>query len=417
MTNNENGARRRVVVTGIGLITPLGHNVPDTWAAILAGQSGFGPITLVDNPQHVIQGLCEVKAFDPAEYMDRKDVRRRDRYQQLATAAAAEAMRGAGLVITDDNRERIGISLGTGIGGMRTIIEQEAIVHGGGLRRLSPFGITMIMPNGAAGMLAIDYGIHGPSTTITTACAAGNDAVGHAYRSIRYGELDAVLTGGSESILTSVAIGGFERAGATSTRATDTPRPFDAGRDGLVIGEGAGMLVLESLEHAQARGANILAEIAGYGQATDAYHITAPPENGSGAARAIRKALADAGLRPEDVDYVSAHGTATPLNDTAETAAVKTALGEHAYNVAISSTKSMTGHIMGATGAIESVFCALAIRDQIVPPTINYETPDPTCDLDYVPNVARPRRVRVCLNNAFGFGGHNAVLAIRAFEA
>ncbi len=415
MSNNENGARRRVVVTGIGLITPLGHNVADTWAAILAGRSGFGPITLVDNPQHVIQGLCEVKEFDPGQYMDRKDARRRDRYQQLATAAAAEALGMSGLTITDDNRERVGITLGTGIGGMRTIVEQEAIVHDGGLRRLSPFGITMIMPNGAAGMLAIDYGITGPSTTITTACAAGNDAVGHAYRSIRYGEMDAVLSGGAESILTSVAIGGFERAGATSTRATDTPRPFDADRDGLVIGEGAGMLVLESLEHAQARGATILAEIAGYGQTTDAYHITAPPENGSGATRAIRKALADAGLRPEDIDYVSAHGTATPLNDTAETAAVKAALGEHAYNVAMSSTKSMTGHIMGATGAIESVFCALAIRDQIVPPTIHYETPDPTCDLDYVPNAARPRRVRVCLNNAFGFGGHNAVLVIRAF--
>jgi len=414
--DNGNGARRRVVVTGVGAITPVGHNVPDTWAAILAGQSGFGPITLVDNPNHIIQGLCEVKEFEPDQYMDRKDARRRDRYQQLATVAAAEAMRQANLPITDDNRERIGITIGTGIGGMRTIIEQEAVVHSGGLRRLNPFGITMIMPNGAAGMLAIDYGIQGPSTTITTACAAGNDAVGHAYRSIRYGELDAVLTGGTECIITSVAIGGFERAGATSTRADGTPRPFDADRDGLVIGEGAGMLVLESLEHAQARGATILGEIAGYGQTTDAYHITAPPESGAGATRAIRKALADAGLRPEDVDYVSAHGTATPLNDTAETTAVKAALGEHAYTVAMSSTKSMTGHIMGATGAIESVFCTLAIRDQIVPPTINYATPDPTCDLDYVPNVPRPRRVRVCLNNAFGFGGHNAVLVIREFE-
>ncbi len=414
--DNGNGARRRVVVTGVGAITPVGHNVPDTWAAILAGQSGFGPITLVDNPNHIIQGLCEVKAFEPDQYMDRKDARRRDRYQQLATVAAAEAMRQANLPITDDNRERIGITIGTGIGGMRTIIEQEAVVHSGGLRRLNPFGITMIMPNGAAGMLAIDYGIQGPSTTITTACAAGNDAVGHAYRSIRYGELDAVLTGGTECIITSVAIGGFERAGATSTRADGTPRPFDADRDGLVIGEGAGMLVLESLEHAQARGATILGEIAGYGQTTDAYHITAPPESGAGATRAIRKALADAGLRPEDVDYVSAHGTATPLNDTAETTAVKAALGEHAYTVAMSSTKSMTGHIMGATGAIESVFCTLAIRDQIVPPTINYATPDPTCDLDYVPNAPRPRRVRVCLNNAFGFGGHNAVLVIREFE-
>ena len=414
--NNGDGARRRVVVTGVGLITPLGHNVPDTWSAILSGKSGLGPITLVDNPNHTIGGLCEVKDFDPAAYMDRKDARRRDRSQQLATVAANEAMRQADLNLAEEDPERIGITLGTGIGGMRTIIEQEAILHDGGLRRLSPFGITMIMPNGAAGMLAIDYGITGPSTTITTACAAGNDAVGHAYRAIRYGELDVVLTGGLESILTSVAIGGFERAGASSTQSSGAPQPFDANRDGLVIGEGAGMLVLESLEHAQARGATILAEIAGYGQTTDAYHITAPPDDGSGAARAIRKALADADVQPEDVDYVSAHGTATPLNDSAETSAIKAALGEHAYHTAISSTKSMTGHIMGATGAIETVFCTLAIRDQILPPTINYTTPDPACDLDYVPNTARPAHVRVCLNNAFGFGGHNSVLVIKAFE-
>ena len=414
--NNGDGARRRVVVTGVGLITPLGHNVPDTWSAILSGKSGLGPITLVDNPNHTIGGLCEVKDFDPAAYMDRKDARRRDRSQQLATVAANEAMRQADLNLAEEDPERIGITLGTGIGGMRTIIEQEAILHDGGLRRLSPFGITMIMPNGAAGMLAIDYGITGPSTTITTACAAGNDAVGHAYRAIRYGELDVVLTGGLESILTSVAIGGFERAGASSTQSSGAPQQFDANRDGLVIGEGAGMLVLESLEHAQARGATILAEIAGYGQTTDAYHITAPPDDGSGAARAIRKALADADVQPEDVDYVSAHGTATPLNDSAETSAIKAALGEHAYHTAISSTKSMTGHIMGATGAIETVFCTLAIRDQILPPTINYTTPDPACDLDYVPNTARPAHVRVCLNNAFGFGGHNSVLVIKAFE-
>ena len=414
--NNGDEARHRVVVTGVGLITHLGHNVVDTWSAILSGQSGLGPITLVDNPNHTVGGLCEVKDFDPGAYMDRKDARRRDRFQQLATVAANEAMRQSGLVVTADNRERIGITLGTGIGGMRTIIEQEGVLHEGGLRRLNPFGITMIMPNGAAGMLAIDYGVYGPSTTITTACAAGNDAVGHAYRSIRYGELDAVLTGGSESIMTSVAIGGFERAGAASTKSSEAPQPFDANRDGLVIGEGAGMLVLESLEHARARGATILAEIAGYGQTTDAHHITAPPDDGSGAARAIRKALADAGLRPADVDYISAHGTATPLNDAAETTAIKAALGEHAYTTAVSSTKSMTGHIMGATGAIETVFCALAIRDQLLPPTINYTTPDPACDLDYVPNIARPSRVRVCLNNAFGFGGHNAVTVIREFE-
>ncbi len=412
-----NNDKRRVVITGMGLITALGHNAPDTWAAILAGQSGLGPFTLIEQGDHAIGGLCEVKNFNPETYLDRRDARRRDRSQQLATVAANEAMRQSGLMITDENRERVGCILGTGVGGIRTLVEQEHVVLEKGLRRVSPFAITMIMPNGASGMLAIDYGIHGPSATITTACAAGSDAIGHAFRAIQWGEVDAVLTGGSESIITHVAVAGFERAGATSSANGRAPRPFDKNRDGLVVGEGAGMLVIESLEHAQARGATILAEIVGYGQTTDAHHITAPAEGGAGAARAIRKALADAGLSPEDVDYISAHGTATPLNDASETAAIKNALGAAAYQVAVSSTKSMTGHVMGATGAIETIFCALAIRDQILPPTIHYETPDPDCDLDYVPNVARSARVRVCLNHAFGFGGHNAVLAIQEYRS
>jgi 3-oxoacyl-[acyl-carrier-protein] synthase II len=411
----ENHAHR-VVVTGMGLMTPLAHSVEESWAAILAGQSGLGPFTLIEKGEHTSGGVCEVKEFDPTAYMDRRDARRRDRYQQLATAAAAQAMSQAGLAITDDNRERIGVFMGTGVGGIQTLVEQEHVLMESGLRRLSPFAITMIMPNGAAGMLAIDYGIHGPSPTITTACAAGNDAIGHAFHAIRRGELDAILTGGSETVVTSVAIGGFERAGATSSRQSRTPRPFDKERDGLIVGEGAGMLVLESLEHALARQAPVLGEIVGYGQTTDAHHITAPATGGTGAARAIRRALADAGLEPADVDYVSAHGTATPLNDAAETMAIKAGLGEHAYKVAISSTKSMTGHIMGATGAIESVFCVLAIRDQVLPPTINYETPDPDCDLDYVPNEARQAPVRVAINNAFGFGGHNAVLVFNRYE-
>lgn len=414
----ENGSNKkhRVVITGTGLITPLGHNVADTWQAILAGKSGIGPFTILPKGDHICGGIGEVKEFDPSDYIDRKDVRRRDRFQQLATVAANEAMKQSGLQITDENRERVGIIMGTGVGGIQTLVEQEHVVIEKGLRRVSPFAITMIMPNGAAGMIAIDYGIHGPSTTITTACAAGSDAVGHAFRAVRSGELDVVLTGGSESILASVAIGGFERAGATSERESNTPQPFDKNRDGLIPGEGAGMLVLESLEHAQARGATILGEICGYGQTTDAHHITAPAAGGAGAARAIRKAMEDAGVTPEEIDYISAHGTATPLNDASETAAIKAALGEAAYQTAVSSTKSMTGHIMGATGAIESVFCTLAIRDQILPPTINYQTPDPECDLDYVPNEARPATVRVCLNNAFGFGGHNAVLVFKAFE-
>lgn len=405
----------RVVITGIGMVTPLGHNVADTWAGILAGRSGFGPFTLIEKGEHTTGGLCEVKDFDANAYLGRRDARRRDRNQQLATVAAREAMVHSGLEITDTNRERVGISFGTGVGGIRTLVDQEQTLQARGLNRLSPFGITMIMPNGAAGMIAIDYGIQGPSTTITTACAAGSDAVGHAFRAIRRGELDVVLAGGSESIITHVAIGGFEQARATSSLESKTPRPFDRERDGLVVGEGAGMLVLESLEHAHARGATILGELAGYGQTTDAYHITAPAEGGQGAARAITLALKDAGVGPGEVDYISAHGTATDLNDKYETMAIKAALGDAAAMVPISSTKSMTGHIMGATGAIESIFCLLAIRDDILPPTINYSIPDPDCDLDYVPNEARPGRVRVAMNNAFGFGGHNAVLVFKEF--
>jgi 3-oxoacyl-[acyl-carrier-protein] synthase II len=407
----------RVVITGMGVMTSLGRTVADTWEGVLNGRSGLGPLTLIDKREHTIGGVCEVKEFDPNDYMDRRDARRRDRYQQLATAAAVEAMQQANLPITDDNREQIGIYIGTGVGGIQSLVAQEHIVMNEGLRRISPFAITMIMPNGAGGMLAIDYGIWGPSTTITTACAAGADAIGHAFRALRRGELVAALTGGSEAVITSVGIGGFERAGATSKKSSETPQPFDKNRDGLVVGEGAGILVMETLDHALARGATILGEIVGYGQTTDAYHITAPAEGGGGAARAITKALADANLTPADVDYISAHGTATNLNDHSETMAIKRALGEDAYRVAVSSTKSMTGHVMGATGAIESVFCALAIRDQILPPTINYETADPDCDLDCVPNTARPAKIRAALNHAFGFGGHNAVLVFKQYEA
>jgi 3-oxoacyl-[acyl-carrier-protein] synthase II len=414
---NGNMKQRRVVITGTGLVTPLGHNVSDTWDAILAGKSGLGPFTLVEKRDHDIKAICEVKEFDAAEYIGRKDARRRDRFQQLAAVAANEALAQSGLKITDDNRQHIGVILGTGVGGIQTLVTQDHILHEKGSRRVSPFSITMIMPNGASGMIAIDHGIQGPTHTISTACASGNDAIGNAYYLIRTGLIDASLAGGTESILANVALAGFERAGATSTKSSETPQPFDKNRDGLIVGEGAGVIVLESLESAQARGATILAELAGYGQTTDAYHITAPAEGGAGAARAIEIALADAGLTPADVDYISAHGTATQLNDAAETAAIKRVFGDEAYNVAISSTKSMTGHIMGATGAIETVFCTQAIQDQVLPPTINYVTPDPVCDLDYVPNQARSSRVKVCLNHAFGFGGHNAVLAIKEFVA
>ena len=416
MSNDETITKRRVVITGIGLVTPLGHNVADTWKNILAGKSGTGPYTLFPQNDHTMGTVCEVKDFDPNQFMDRKDARRRDRYQQLATVAVSEAMEQSGLQITDENRQRVGIILGTGVGGIQTLVEQDRIVCNQGIRRVSPFSITMIMPNGAAGMLAIDYGMQGPSSTITTACAAGSDAVGHAFRAIQYDEADVMLTGGSESILASVAVAGFERAGATSSKSSETPQPFDKNRDGLIAGEGAAALVLESLDFALARGATILGEITGYGRTTDAHHITAPAEGGDGAARAIRLALQDAGIQPEDIDYISAHGTATQLNDASETAAIKAALGSAAYDLALSSTKSMTGHIMGATGAIETVFCTLAIRDQMMPPTINYQTPDSACDLDVIPNEARTGKVEICLNNAFGFGGHNAVLVIEKYN-
>lgn len=412
-SSQRNG--RRVVITGIGLITSLGHTVDETWSAILRGESGIGDFTLIEKGDHSSGGVCEVKDFDPVTYIGKRDARRRDRFQQLATIAGKEAMQKSGLEITDQNRERVGIYIGTGVGGIRTLVDQEHVRQERGTRRISPFAIAMIMPNGAAGVMAIDYGIHGPSNTIATACAAGNDAIGHAYKAIRAGELDATLSGGAESLITSVALGGFEKTGATSSRSSNAPQPFDKNRDGLVAGEGAAILILEELESARKRGATILGELAGYGQTTDAFHITAPAVGGAGAARAIKIALNDAGLDPSEVDYVSAHGTGTQLNDLNETKALKTILGEHAYNVAVSSTKSMTGHVMGATGAIETVFCILAIRDKVLPPTINYETPDPECDLDYVPNVARSADVRITVNNAFGFGGHNAVLVIKEF--
>lgn len=409
MTSNQ---PRRVVVTGLGLVTPQGHDVASSWQAILAGQSGFGPVTQFElTDQFKIQGICAVQDFDPKAHLGAKEARRRDRCQQFAAVAAEQAIQQAGLQATDANRERIGVFLGTGIGGLQTTLEQDVVVREKGPRRVSPFGITMIMPNGAAGMAAIDYGFQGPSTTITTACAAGADAIGMAFRYIKMGLADAMLTGGTETPISAMTVAGFERAGAISGLKDGTPRPFDKNRDGLIPGEGAGMLVIETLEHAQARGATILAELVGYGQTTDAFHITAPAEGGAGAARAIEMALAEAGLPPTAVDYINAHGTGTLLNDSAETAAIKAALGDHAYRVGVSSTKSMTGHIMGGTGAIESVFSVLAIQDQIMPPTLNLEEPAEDCDLDYVPQTARPAPINVVLNNAFGFGGHNAVLA------
>lgn len=409
----------RVVVTGIGAVSPVGLDAESSWRAIVAGQSGVGPITLFDARDFLVQIAAEVKGYDPTLSMEPKEARRRDRFEQMATTAAKEAIAQSGLVITEEESDSIAVIVGSAIGGVTTFENQVRTLVSEGPRRISPFAIPMLMPNGAPGIIAIDYGIRGPNYSPASACASGADAIGQAFELIRRGEVVAAITGGTEATITPVGIGGFDRTGAMSRRndkPQSTPQPFDRNRDGLVMGEGAATLVLESLEHARARGAVILAEVVGYGATADATHVTAPAEGGIGGAKAMAKALAQARLEPEQVDYINAHGTATLLNDKYETMAIKRVFGEYAYRVPVSSTKSMTGHMMGATGALEAVFCIQAIRDGVIPPTINYETPDPECDLDYVPNEARRRRVDVALSNAFGFGGHNATLVFKRFE-
>jgi len=409
----------RVVVTGIGAVSPVGLDAESSWRAIVAGQSGVGPITLFDARDFLVQIAAEVKGYDPTLSMEPKEARRRDRFEQMATTAAKEAIAQSGLAITEEESDSMAVIVGSAIGGVTTFENQVRTLVSEGPRRISPFAIPMLMPNGAPGIIAIDYGIRGPNYSPASACASGADAIGQAFELIRRGDVVAAITGGTEATITPVGIGGFDRTGAMSRRndrPQSTPQPFDRNRDGLVMGEGAAILVLESLEHARARGAVILAEVVGYGATADATHVTAPAEGGIGGAKAMAKALAQARLRPEQVDYINAHGTATLLNDKYETMAIKRVFGEYAYKVPVSSTKSMTGHMMGATGALEAVFCIQAIRDGVVPPTINYETPDPECDLDYVPNEARHRHVDVALSNAFGFGGHNATLVFKRFE-
>jgi len=409
---------RRVVITGMGTVNPLGKTVSETWENLISGVSGVGPITLFDASGWSVQIACEVKNFVPANYMDPKEARRRDRCEQLATAAAKEALEHSGLAITEANAERVAVVVSSAIGGISSL---EAGVHtltDQGARRLSPFLIPMLMPNGASGLVAIDTGAKGANFSVTSACASGADGIGAAWNLIRNGEADAAITGGTEHTICPIGIGAFDRLGAMSRHNDDysmTPQPFDKNRDGLVMGEGAAVLILEELEHAKARGAQILAELAGYAATADAFHVTAPTEDGAGGAAAMRRAMQVAGLNPEDVDYINAHGTGTPLNDASETRAIKAAFGEYAYKVPVSSTKSMTGHMMGATGALEAIFCAKAIETNCLPPTIHYQTPDPECDLDYVPNVARDWKVRAAMSNAFGFGGHNAVLVIQHF--
>lgn len=406
----------RVVITGLGTVNPVGLNVRETWDNISNGRSGIAPITNFDTTDFLVKVAGEVKNFDPAQYMDAKEARRRDRFEQFATAAAKEALAHSGLRITDENADRVGVIIGSSIGGLKAFQDAVRVLTASGPRRVNAFTIPMMMPNGAGGLVGIDLGARGPNFAVASACATANDSLGIAWLMVRSGMADAMLTGGSDATIGETGVAAFDRLGAMSHRTEGIPQPFDQERDGVVMGEGAGVLVVESLEHAQARGAVILAELAGYGSTADAYHITAPNENGITGARAMLQALKSAGINADELGYISAHGTGTPLNDAAETAAVKVAFGERAYQIPISSTKSMTGHMMGATGAIEAIICVQALDTNIVPPTINYRTPDPACDLDYVPNTARELRFYTAISNAFGFGGHNAVLAFRRFS-
>lgn len=411
--------RKRVVVTGVGCISPLGNNMQDTWNALLAGQSGAGPITLFDASRHKTRFACEVKGFDPAAVFGSREARRMDRFCQFAVAAAQEAVEHAALVVTEANRDRIGVLVGTGIGGIGTLLEQIEVLREKGPERVSPFLVPMMIADNAAATIALRMGVRGPNAAFVTACATGSNAVGEAAEVIRRGAADVMLAGGAEASIVSVAMAGLNVMTALSTRNDDpqtASRPFDKDRDGFVMGEGAGILVLESLEHALARGAQILAEISGYGTSDDAYHISAPAENGAGAALCMKLALEDAGLTPVQIDYINAHGTSTPLNDKSETAAIKTVFGEHAYRVPVSSTKSMTGHLLGASGAVEAAICVAVFQHGILPPTINYFTPDPECDLDYVPNTPRPAQPRHIMSNSFGFGGHNATLILSRWQ-
>jgi len=409
----------RVVITGMGTVNPLGLTVEESWRNVINGVSGVGPITLFDPSELNVHFAAEVKGFQPDRYMDAKEARRRDRFEQLGTAAANDAVTNSGLEITEANASRIGVLVSSAIGGIKSL--QDAVItnHTEGPRRVSPFLIPMLMPNGAAGMIAIDHQIKGPCFSVASACASGADGIGTAMLMLKAGMIDAALAGGAEMTVCTTGVAAFDRVGAMSRRNEDysmTPQPFDKNRDGLVMGEGAAVLVLETESHARARGANILAELAGYGATSDAFHVTAPHEKGEGGSAAIRTALASAKATVDDLGYISAHGTGTTLNDQSETRAIKAAFAEKAYGIPISSTKSMTGHMMGATGALEAIFCVKAVREGILPPTIHYETPDPECDLDYIPNEAREKKIDLAISNAFGFGGHNAVLAIRKYS-
>jgi 3-oxoacyl-[acyl-carrier-protein] synthase II len=407
--------RRRVVITGLGLITPLGQGKDALWEGLTLPRRVIGAITRFDATGYSTRIAAEVKDFDPTQFMERKDARRASRFIQFAIGATHLALQDAQLAITDANREQVGVLIGSGIGGIDYMDTQVRLLERHGPDRVSPFLPAMMISDMASGMVSIHFGIKGPNLCAVTACSTGADAIGLATRLIQYGDAEVMLAGGAEAAIEPIGIAGFCAARAMSTRNDDpehASRPFDAERDGFVMGEGAGVLVLESLEHAQARGARIYAEVLGYGMTADAYHITQPDPDGDGALRAMRKALRDAGLQPTAIDYINAHGTSTRYNDAKETLAIKRLLGEDAYRVPVSSTKSVTGHLLGAAGAVEAAICVLALQHQTVPPTLNYKHPDPECDLDYVPNAPRPATLRYVMTNSFGFGGHNSVLVL-----
>ncbi len=415
-----NSDSKRVVVTGMDAITPIGNNLEEYWAGLVAGRSGTARITHFDPSQHASQIAAEVKGFDPGDFLDKKEVKRMDRFSQFAVVAGQRALKHSGLTITELNAEQIGTCIGSGIGGLKVLEDQQEIYLNRGPSRCSPFMIPMMIANMAAGLTAIHTGAKGPSTCAVTACAAGSNAIGDAFRLIQNGYAQAMICGGTEAAVTPLSVAGFASARALSTRNDDpttASRPFDKTRDGFVIGEGCGILILEELEHALSRGATIYGEIVGYGMTCDAYHMTAPVPGGAGAARCIQLALKDADIVPSDISYINAHGTSTGANDPTETQAIKTALGDVAYQVAVSSTKSMTGHLLGGSGGIEAVATCLAIANDIAPPTINLHNPDPDCDLDYIPNQSRPMPIEVAISNSFGFGGHNVTLVFKKYRS
>ncbi len=407
---------QRVVVTGLGAVTPIGNTVSDYWDGLVSGRNGVAGITLFDASEHACRFGAEVKDFDPSGFLEAKEAKRWDRFCKFGVVAAKQAVADAGLEITEANADRIGVSIGSGVGGLLTMETQAHVLEGKGPGRVSPFTVPMMIPNMATGLAAIALGAKGPSSAVATACAAGSNSIGDAFRLLQLGKADVMVCGGAESAITPLGVAGFASAKALSFRNDDpatASRPFDKERDGFVIGEGAGVLVLETLAHAEARGATVLAEVVGYGTTCDAHHITAPTPGGVGGAAAIRLALEDGQISADSVDYVNAHGTSTPANDKNETSAIKSALGSRALAIPVSSTKSMTGHLLGGSGGIEAVACVLALQHGVVPPTINHINPDPDCDLDVVPNTAREHRLGTVLSNSFGFGGHNVCLAFR----